>query len=36
VAYGDRNGIDVSIIAKEKQAPYEVSSSVVAGLTIAV
>jgi hypothetical protein len=35
-AYGDRNGIDCEIMAKEKQAPFEVSSSVVAGLTIAV
>ena len=35
-AYGDRNGFDIELMAKEPEAPYEVSSSVVAGLTIAV
>ena len=32
--YGDRNGYDVSIMAKEPETPYEVDSTVVAGLTI--
>ena len=35
-AYGDRNGFDVELMAKEPQAPFEVSASVVAGLTISV
>ena len=35
-AYGDRNGFDVEIMAKEPEAPFEVSASVVAGLTISV
>ena len=35
-AYGDRNGIDVEIMAKEPQAPYQVSASVVDLLTISV
>ncbi len=34
-AYGDRNGYDIELMAKEPEAPFEVSASVVAGLTIA-
>lgn len=33
-AYGDRNGYDIEIMAKEPETPYEVDSAVVAGLTI--
>jgi hypothetical protein len=33
-AYGDRNGYDITLTAKEPAAPYEVDASVVAGLTI--
>ncbi len=33
-AYGDRNGYDIEIMAKEPETPYEVDSTVVAGLTI--
>ena len=33
-AYGDRNGVDVEIMAKEPQPPYTVDGSVIAGLTI--
>ena len=32
-AFGDRNGFDVEISAKEQEPPYEVSSSVVDALT---
>lgn len=34
-AFGDRNGFDVEIMAKEAQPPFEVAASVIAGLTIA-
>ena len=34
-AYGDRNGYDIEIKAKEPETPFEVDSAVVAGLTIA-
>tara|TARA_R100001443_G_scaffold65210_1_gene74502 strand:- start:415 stop:930 length:516 start_codon:yes stop_codon:yes gene_type:complete len=33
-AYGDRNGFDIELMAKEPLAPFEVGASVVAGLTI--
>jgi len=33
-AYGDRNGYDIEIMSKEPETPYEVDSTVVAGLTI--
>ena len=33
-AFGDRNGYDISILAKEKETPYAVASSVVSGLII--
>jgi hypothetical protein len=33
-AFGDRNGYDISILAKEKETPYEVAASVIAGMTI--
>tara|TARA_R100001129_G_scaffold180239_2_gene158087 strand:+ start:6949 stop:7464 length:516 start_codon:yes stop_codon:yes gene_type:complete len=33
-AYGDRNGVDIELMAKEPLAPFEVAASVVAGLTI--
>lgn len=32
-AFGDRNGYDIEIMAKEPEMPYEVDASVVAGLT---
>ena len=32
-AYGDRNGFDVEISAKEPEPPYEVSSSVIGAMT---
>jgi len=32
-AYGDQNGFAVEIMAKEPEPPYEVSSSVISGLT---
>lgn len=32
-SYGDRNGFDVTISAKEQQPPYEVASAVIDGLT---
>ena len=32
-AFGDRNGYDIEIMAKEPEMPYEVGASVVAGLT---
>ena len=35
-AYGDRNGYDIELMAKEPETPYGVDSTVVAGLTIAV
>ena len=33
-AFGDRNGYDISILAKEKETPFEVAASVIAGMTI--
>jgi len=33
-AYGDRNGYDIQLMAKEPEPPFEIPSSVVAGLTI--
>lgn len=32
-AFGDRNGFDVVITSKEQEPPFEVSSSVIGGLT---
>ena len=32
-AYGDRNGFDIELTAKEPEPPYEVSSSVIGSMT---
>ena len=33
-AYGDRNGYDIELMAKEPETPYEVSAAAIALLTI--
>jgi len=33
-AFGDRNGYDIELMAKESETPYQIDATVVAGLTI--